>query len=224
VTVAYEGRYTFASVVKNLHTSPLVEALAPKLEARTSWGTRALAISWLSAIISILLLLNNKKNAELTISLGEYPEFLEFYRILSSVQINITKRIIKRLSPYLILLDKIIQDLERKMDKAKGDDEENMDDMNNHEGFMKNDKDSKKKKKKDFVGELKNELWSGVIKLDDCEIDTMESFDLKTVLLEFMADPPENHVNEKIPYKFIYDPEEAYQHIMFDSIEDHTPS
>jgi hypothetical protein len=89
---------------------------------------------------------------------------------------------------------------------------------------MKNDKESKKKKKKDFVGELKNELWSGVIKLDDCEIDTMESFDLKTVLLDFMSDPPENHINEKIPFKFIYDPEEAYKHIKFDSIEDHTPS
>jgi hypothetical protein len=89
------------------------------------------------------------------------------------------------------------------------------------DGFMKNDKESKKKKKKDFVGELKNELWSGVIKLDDCDINTMESFDLKTELLEFIADPPENHINAKIPYKFIYDPEEAWKDIQFDSIEDH---
>jgi hypothetical protein len=78
-------------VVKNRQTSPLVEALAPKLEARTSWGTRALAIGWLSAIISILLLLNNKKNGELTISLGDQTKFLEIYRLLSPNWIYITK-------------------------------------------------------------------------------------------------------------------------------------
>jgi hypothetical protein len=96
--------------------------------------------------------------------------------------------------------------------------------VNKEDGFMKNDKESKKKKKKDFVGDLKNELWSGVIKLDNCDVDAMESFDLKTALLEFMDDPPENHMDIKAPYKFIYDPEEAYQHIKFDSIEEHMPS
>jgi hypothetical protein len=69
-------------------------------------------------------------SAGLTISLGEKPEFLEIYRILSSVQIDITKRIIKRPLPYLILIDKIIQDLERKMDKEQENIDEDMGDDN----------------------------------------------------------------------------------------------
>jgi hypothetical protein len=80
---------------------------------------------------------------------------------------HITKRIIKRLSPYLILLDKIILELTRKMDKEKESIEEDIEDGNREEGFMNNDKEPKTKKKKDFVGELKNERWSGIIKLDD---------------------------------------------------------
>jgi hypothetical protein len=139
-------------------------------------------------------------NAGLTISLSENPEFLEIYRILSSVQIDITKRIIKRLIPYMILIDKIIQELERKMDKERDNLDEDIEDDNQKEGFMKNDKESKTKKKKDFVGELKNERWSGIIKLDDYDGQALESFDIKTALLEFLADPPENSVNTRIPY------------------------
>jgi hypothetical protein len=50
------------------------------------------------------------------------------------------------------------------------------------------------------MGELKNELWSGIIKLDNCNEEDMQSFDIKTVLLEFLADPPEKSVNTKIPF------------------------
>jgi hypothetical protein len=53
------------------------------------------------------------------------------------------------------------------MDKEKESIEEDIEDGNREEGFMNNDKEPKTKKKKDFVGELKNERWSGIIKLDD---------------------------------------------------------
>jgi hypothetical protein len=129
-----------------------------------------------------------------------------------------------RFSPYLIVGDRIIKDQEKKMDKVRDDEEEDIGDASRDEGSKKKEKESKKKKKKDFIADLKNELWSGVIKLADCDPDNMESFDLKTKLQEFMADPPENNMDEKAPYKFIYDPEEAYKDIMFDSIEDHMPS
>jgi predicted transcriptional regulator len=79
-------------------------------------------------------------NAGLTISLSEYPKFLEIYRILSPVQMYITKRIIQRLPPYLIQIDKIIQDLERKMDKESDNLDEDIGDDNQKEGFMNNDK------------------------------------------------------------------------------------